>query len=1248
MFDLAQRIKASGESLSDLIIARALLLSLPKTSAWDIIKAQIFQLDTSSFTSDNVSTKLQTEANRRAREKASGETALLATKSKRRKGGKGKGKASPDDECRYCHAKGHWISQCRKREEDEKKKNSGSSANLTVNLQDVGSRSVGQVYMARGSSAASAEIILDCGATSHMFCDRSLFTHYTPSPNSETISVGDGHPIPVAGSGIVKWESRLPNGTHTIILRNVQHIPLLATNLVSLGTLQREGATFVSVGEGISVKLRGQELFRGKLTGTSGTLYHIDRYLPGREGEGNGEVAFVTGSSGSLRLWHRRLGHINLDAIREMERKKMVTGLDITTPQKYDTVCEGCVLGKSHRLPFPSASQTTYKLMELLVTDLTGPISPPTWSGMEYAMVVVEASCRKGVGSLLVSKDQVAGELKRIVALLERQSGHKTKVIRSDSGSEFVNKTVEAFCVRNGIAQQTTNPYTPQQNGIAERAIAIYFEMVRSMLHSSGMDLRYWGEAFMYAVHIRNVSHTAALKDLVPDHAWTGRKPDISHFRIFGSVGYANIPKKLRGGKLQETSIKCRLLGWWAEETKGYRLEEVETGKLITSRDVRFVEDETPGDLALIEGGGKQPTATELTQLAPPDPEPLSPDSESPPIPVAPATSPDALSSDPIDTPAPRKRAAPGAKWEYLRGTREPSTRNRKDPTSTPTVTQSDDDSESAVESILSTSQSRAYIAFVAFYGEPSTFRQAQLSPHSKKWMEALQKEYNQLKATGTFEWVSELPKGRKAIGSRVVYREKHDGEGKIDKFKVRIVAKGFSQVPGRDFNPLFVSSSVFRTTTLRTLLSLVAHEDWEIHQVDVVGAYLQGDLDEEIYMEVPEGVEEEGKTEGTWWWKLLKALYGLKQAGRQWKKKLDEVMKEFGFTKAVADECLYVLRNKEGTITLLVLVYVDDMTIASKSRTIILNFKQDLQKHFDITDLGELHYILGIRVTRDRAARVVYLDQTAYIHTILARFGMQGCSPVLTPLVAKSQLSTSQSPSSPDEIEEYKTYANGLNYLEMVGAILYVTQTRPDIQYAVGTLAQFGSNPGKPHLEALKRVLRYLKGTAHFKLRLGGKDNTTDLVGWTDSDWAQDLDTRRSISGFTFEVAGGHVSWSSKKQPTVAHSTVEAEYMAASHATREAIWLRTLLQELGYPQVNASIIHADNQGSIALSRNPVAHSRAKHIDIRHHFIRERVANSEIDLKYCTTQQMIADVFTKPLPRETFERFRAALGVGEF
>jgi len=245
-----------------------------------------------------------------------------------------------------------------------------------------------------------------------------------------------------------------------------------------------------------------------------------------------------------------------------------------------------------------------------------------------------------------------------------------------------------------------------------------------------------------------------------------------------------------------------------------------------------------------------------------------------------------------------------------------------------------------------------------------------------------------------------------------------------------------------------------------------------------------------------------------------------------------------------------------------------------------------------------------------------------------------------------KHNLSTTQSPQSEAEKQAYKNYAGDIHYLSLVGSLLFATQTRPDIQFAVNLVAQFGGNPGIAHLEAAKRILRYLKGTIDLNLVLGRRmKREFDLVGWTDSNWAQDPDDHRSTSGFAFDVGGGVISWSSKKQPTVATSSVEAEYIASANATKEAVWLRTLLRELDLPQKKTTIIHADNQGSIALAHNPVSHSRAKHIDIRHHFIRERVERGEVSLDYVSTKEMIADIFTKALPRESFEKFRTNLGV---
>jgi hypothetical protein len=258
----------------------------------------------------------------------------------------------------------------------------------------------------------------------------------------------------------------------------------------------------------------------------------------------------------------------------------------------------------------------------------------------------------------------------------------------------------------------------------------------------------------------------------------------------------------------------------------------------------------------------------------------------------------------------------------------------------------------------------------------------------------------------------------------------------------------------------------------------------------------------------------------------------------------------------------------------------------------------------------------------------------------------MKDCHPVKTPLAVNHGLSIAQSPSTSTAVEAYSKYSNGIHYLSLVGSLLFATQTRPDIQFAVNLVAQFAGNPGIPHLGACKRILRYLRGTVDYSLVLGERnDGDVNLVGWSDASWAQDPDTRKSVSGYVFSIDGSSVSWSSKKQSVVATSTVEAEYIASANATKEAIWLRTLLSEVDYPQTEATIIHSDNQGSIALSGNPVAHSRAKHIDIRYHFIREHISKEEIKLNFVSTKRMLADVLTKALPRDTFIAFRGRLGV---
>ena len=341
--------------------------------------------------------------------------------------------------------------------------------------------------------------------------------------------------------------------------------------------------------------------------------------------------------------------------------------------------------------------------------------------------------------------------------------------------------------------------------------------------------------------------------------------------------------------------------------------------------------------------------------------------------------------------------------------------------------------------------------------------KEALKTTYANKWKKTIDVKYNQLLQKRVFEETEDLPEGKKAIGSKIVLKEKLNKEGRHSKFKACIVAQGFSQIPGVDYGKTFLS--VAKCSLIQIFLTLAAVLDLEIHQIDVIRAYLEGSLDEDIYMKAPDGI---GKKR---YWKLLKALYGLKQAGRKWKEKLHGVLTKHGFEQIRSDDCIYVLRSG-GKIILYILVYVDDIIIAGKDIEEIISFKNKISEDFDVTDLGKIHFILGIQVVRDCSDQYIYLNQSAYIDSILNRFEMTSCSPVSTPIATNHHLSRAQTPCNQFEQEEYERYARGTSYISLVGSLLYATQTRPDIQFAVGLTAQFAGNPGIPHLSACKRIL--------------------------------------------------------------------------------------------------------------------------------------------------------------------------------
>ena len=426
------------------------------------------------------------------------------------------------------------------------------------------------------------------------------------------------------------------------------------------------------------------------------------------------------------------------------------------------------------------------------------------------------------------------------------------------------------------------------------------------------------------------------------------------------------------------------------------------------------------------------------------------------------------------------------------------------------------------------------YVA-TAEYQDPLTFREVMDSALADEWREACQYEIDALAKNGTWTLV-ELPPGRKAVKSKWVFKHKADM-----RFRTRLVAKGFTQIFGLDYDETF--SPVARFESLRLLLALAALEDWEIHQMDVKSAFLNGVLEEEIYMEQPQGfVDPEHPNKVCL---LKKAIYGLKQASRAWNQQFHGVLLDIGFARTRSDAGVYHHQD-DGGITIIIL-YVDDIMILSDSIDNIKQVKAALISRYEMTDLGEISSYLGVNIKRNRSKRTLEIDQSQYVLQIVKCFGLSDAHPPRTPLPTSANV----------DLQKYDGQASAADiklYQQIIGSLLYVQiGMHPDIAFPVSRLAQYASNPSPAYIRLAKYVLSYLKGTSDLKLLYdGGRGN--GLYGYSDSSWADDRDDRHSTSGYVFLMADAAISWCSHKQKTAAQSTCEAEYMELADASNQAM----------------------------------------------------------------------------------------------
>ncbi|GJU40215.1 putative RNA-directed DNA polymerase [Tanacetum coccineum] len=778
-------------------------------------------------------------------------------------------------------------------------------------------------------------------------------------------------------------------------------------------------------------------------------------------------------------------------------------------------------------------------------------------------------SCRYGYVYLLKHKHEVFETFKVFKAEVELQLGKKIKALRSDRGGEYLSQEFKDYLSENGIVQNLTSPYTPQQNGVSERRNRTLLDMVRSMFNLTTLPLSFWDYALESAVRILNMVPTKKV-DKTPYEIWHGKAPNLSYLKVWGCEAYV---KRDSADKLQQRSVKCIFVGY-PKETMGYYFYFPPENKVIVARYGDFLErdlisQEFSGRDYDLEDDHMDTLPSENTSEIPVEPESLGSPSELIPV--------------------------------------RRSERTKRAPNRLCLNMEVEDD-------------------VVGDLGEPANYKTAMLDPDKVIWQGAMDEEMKSMKVNKVWI-VIDRPPNAKVVRSKWIFKKKTDMDGKVHTYKARLVAKGCTQTYGVDYEETF--SPVADIRAIRILIAIAAYYDYEIWQMDVKTAFLNGRLDEDIYMEQPEGYVNPKYPNRVC--KLQRSIYGLKQASRQWNKRFDEEIKKFGFTQNRDEPCVY--RKASGSNVVFLILYVDDILIMGNNIPRLKEVKDYLGKCFSMKDLGEAAYILGIKIYRDRSKRLIGLSQSAYIDKILKKFNMHNSKKGYLPMEVKHELSNEMCASTPEEV----AYMKKVPYASAVGSIMYAVRcTRPDVAFAQNLVSRYQQNPGKLHWVAVKHILKYLRNTRDMFLVYGGKpDAELNVTGFCDASWQCDKDDTKSQTGYVFVVNGGAVDWKSKKQTTIAMSAAQAEYMAASEAAMEAVWIRKFVGDLGVmPSIKKPInMYCDNSAAIIFANDSGIMKGARHFLRRYHFVREQVESGEIKILKVHTDDNLADPFTKALPR---------------
>ena len=1106
--------------------------------------------------------------------------------------------------------------------------------------------------------------IYDTGATRHITSDIRLLRNYRSIETS--VNWGNASYISVKGKGDIIF-SFLDNKGKLYILKDCLFIPRLGVNIISQSYLKHTNA-YITDTTFLLLDSKGNTLVRGE---NNKGLYTIPVFIPSRYKPYTNKLPYILNIKEDLNKdtkvdiykWHLRLGHINYKALYKM-LKKYYKNLSIT---KEDIIkikyCDICLKAKSTNKINKQSSKRVYSYLEKVAIDIWGPIKTSTYNKYTYFISFLDKGTRYLDIALLKSKGEAYNKFLEYKARVENNPDKiKIREIFSDNAKEFIY-TIKPYCLKNGIIYNTSPPNTPYSNGFIERINRTLLNKVRALLFTAGLPKYLWGEALYTAVYLYNRtphSKIGFISPLEKRDKITIPLEDLEKIKTFGSTIYYK--NKDPSDKLETRAYKGVIIGYLGN---AYKIWDFSRRKIIISRDITILENTFIGEENTIDFNNlpslnkipsnytsKYPTRYNTNKS--------SSNNNNTSNSTRDNTSKNTSNNNTRDISSNNNNTSSNNREqeEVNKG------RIRIDIPKKPTEFYKDFEeypANNTINTILNSENKEVLLYLLENKDpiEPTTYKQALNSPEAIKWQEGMQIEVSELLKQNTWE-ITRAPKDREALGGRWVYRLKKDNKNNILKYKARWVVQGFRQIKNLDYIDTF--STTARPESIRLLLLIAVSNNFSILQYDIKNAFVHADIDTDIYTQLPLGLEEyilkdiyyksrdnismpykqwvEAYNKGTLIAKLRKALYGLKQSPKLWYNYLAKVLAKIGFYPLPIDEGVFINREERIAIA----IHVDDLLVIGPIEGIITSLLAKIDKDLKIQPLGEVKDFLGMYIDINRAKKSITISQEKYTLNKLREYNKQDIGVANIPAKVGVKLKKATNTPSKDDI---------LRYQKEVGSLLYLAlYSRPDILYPIISCARFASKPDKSHFIALDDIWKYLNKYPRLALVLNCDIPFlyNFIKGYSDASWASDLTERKSFSGYCFYIYNSLISWACCKQKTISLSSCEAEFVGLREANKEALYLNRLYTifnkylSIRIPDTIPPIL-TDNQAAIKLAENPEFHKKTKHIDLAYFFTRENMRQKKIRIFYIKSEDNIADIFTKELGAEKFNKFRALLSL---